>query len=48
MKKQFGANIVEGNIMRPRKGGNRTGSRGREWDGARGEGKGDAWCGMML
>ena len=28
MKKQFGANIVEGNIMRPRKGGNRTGSLG--------------------
>ena len=34
--------------MTPRKGGNGIGSRGREGDGMRGEGKGEAWCGMML
>ena len=32
--------------MGPRKGGKGIGSRGREGDGTRGEGKGEAWCGI--
>ena len=47
-KKVSGANRVDGNRMRQCKGGKGIGSRGRDWDGARGEGKGKAWCGIML